>query len=241
MVGAGNTHKGKIRKINQDYIYINNNKIGILNNLYAVADGIGGSNAGEVASSVATEIFEQFIQNSQNEEVLDLLVDALVHSNKEVFELAKTSKDYQNMGTTFLVVTIKNNKIYIAHVGDCRLYGIRNNRMAQMTSDHTYSMELFKAGLISKSEAKFAEGSHILTRAVGTDKTIEVDALLCDVNDDDIFILCSDGLTDMVSDAEIFEIASNKHTPIESRVQKLIDIANEKGGKDNIAVIIIES
>ncbi len=239
MIGYGNTDVGKLRKVNQDYVYINNEPIGSLDNLYIVADGVGGHKAGEVASESAIDFFEQFIYETEDDEILDLLVSALAYANEEVFKLAKTNKQYENMGTTLLATTIKNGKIFIAHVGDCRLYGIRNNKIAQMTSDHTYAMDLFKAGVISKEEAKNSKDSNVLTRALGTEKNVKADALFCDVFEDDIFIMCSDGLSDMLTDDEIFEIAS-KNIPTEDKVESLIQRANDNGGKDNIAVIIIE-
>lgn len=240
MIGFGNTDVGKLRKVNQDYVYINNEPIGSLDNLYIVADGVGGHKAGEVASEVAIDSFEQFIYETEDDEVLDLLVSALAYANEQVFNLAKTNKQYENMGTTLLATTIKNNKIFIAHVGDCRLYGIRNNKIAQMTSDHTYVMDLFKAGVISKEEAENSKESNVLTRALGTEKNVKADALFCDVFEDDIFIMCSDGLSDMLTDDEIFKLASKKSVPTQEKVENLIQEANNNGGRDNIAVIIIE-
>ncbi len=240
MIGVGNTDVGKLRKINQDYVYINNEPIGSLDNLYIVADGVGGHNAGEVASESAIDFFEQFIYETEDDEILDLLVSALSYANEQVFKLSKTNKAYENMGTTLLATTIKNGKIFIAHVGDCRLYGIRNNKIAQMTSDHTYAMDLFKAGIISKEEAKNSKDSNILTRAIGTDKNVKADALFCDILENDIFIMCSDGLSDMLTDDEIFKIAS-KDIPTEDKVNYLIQKANDNGGKDNIAVVVIEN
>ena len=240
MIGFGNTDVGKLRKVNQDYVYINNEPIGSLDNLYIVADGVGGHNAGEIASEAAIDFFEQFIYETEDDEILDLLVSALAYANEEVFKLSKTNKQYENIGTTLLATTIKNNKIFIVHVGDCRLYGIRNNKIAQMTSDHTYAMDLFKAGVISKEEAENSKDSNVLTRALGTEKNVKADALFCDVYDDDIFIMCSDGLSDMVNDDDIFKIASNKQIDTEQKIECLIQRANDNGGKDNIAVIIIE-
>lgn len=241
MLGFGDTHKGQVRKINQDYIYVTNEKIGNLDNLYLVADGIGGHNAGEIASSVAIDTYKNFVKNATEKEVLEILVSAMTRSNEEVFKMSKETKDYKNMGTTLLSASIKNNKIFIAHVGDCRLYGIRNGKIAQMTADHTYAMDLFKAGILSREEAKLSKDSRILTRAIGTDANIQADALFCDVFRDDIFLLCSDGLTDMVSDKEILDICINANLSPKEKVQSLINKANENGGKDNIAIVVIES
>ena len=241
MIGFGNTDVGKLRKVNQDYVYINNEPIGSLDNLYIVADGVGGHKAGEIASESAIDFFEQFIYETEDDEVLDLLVSALAYANEQVFKLSRSSKQYENMGTTLLAATIKDNRIFIAHVGDCRLYGIRNNKIAQMTSDHTYAMDLFKAGVISREEAENSKDSNVLTRALGTEKSVKADALFCDVYEDDIFVMCSDGLSDMITDDEILKIASNNEITTDQKVDCLIQRANDNGGKDNIAVIIIEN
>lgn len=240
MIGFGNTDVGKVRKANQDFVYINNEKIGSLDNLYIVADGLGGHKAGEIASEASIDFFEQFIYETKDDETLDLLVSALAYANECVFKLARKNKEYENMGTTLLASTIKNNKIYIAHVGDCRLYGIRKGKILQMTSDHTYTMDLLKAGIISKEEAENSKDSNILTRALGTDKNVKADALFCDIYEDDIFLMCSDGLSDMVSDEEILQILST-NISTEQKVKNLIQRANDNGGRDNIAVIVIEN
>lgn len=239
MIGIGDCHSGVVRKVNQDYIYINNQPIGALDNLYIVADGLGGHSAGEVASEAAIDFFEQYILEN-NEETLDLMVSAVCYANEEVYKLSKQNTNYHGMGTTLLAVTQRINKLFVVHVGDSRLYGIRGGEIIQITSDHTYAMDLFKAGVISKEEARKCKETNVLTRAIGTEKTIKADALFCEINEGDTFLLCSDGLTDMVSDEDILNIAQSKNLPLEVRVNELIKRANNNGGKDNIAVIIIE-
>lgn len=241
MYGFGKTDKGNTRRINQDFIYVNNYPISDLENLYIVADGIGGHSAGEVASQKSVEFFVDYIKKSNsNIEILDKLVEAVNYSNTQIFKLGQEIQEYNNMGTTFLAVTIKNGKIYIVHVGDSRLYGIRNNKIAQITTDHTYAIDLFKAGKITLEETEIIPQKHILTRAIGTDKNVQVDALFCDVFKDDIFILCSDGLSTMLTNEEILKIVNDYPNDNEYTVDVLINSANENGGKDNIAVIIIK-
>ncbi len=242
MIGIGNTDIGKTRTTNQDYIFISDDKIGALDNLYIVADGIGGHKSGDIASRKSIEYFVNAIEETEieDDDVLDLMMSSLMYSNEEIYNFSKTNKDYENMGTTFLATTIKDGKIYIVHIGDSRLYGIRNNKIIRMTTDHTYAMDLFKAGVITKEEAEVAKESSILTRALGTNLQIEADALFCDVFSDDIFIMCSDGLNTMISDDEIKEIAQDAILTTEQKVEKMIARANENGGKDNIAVIIIQ-
>lgn len=242
MFGIGNTHIGKIRPINQDFIYVSNDKIGCFDNLYIVADGIGGHNAGEVASQKSIEFFIEAIKSIDcysKGDILDIMISSLAYANDKILKIAKENKDYENMGTTFLAVTIRENKIYIVHIGDCRLYGVRNSKIARMTTDHTYAMDLFKAGAITKEEAESAKEASVLTRALGTDKSIKADALFCDVFDNDSFIMCSDGLSTMISDEEMKLIALDERLNSNEKVEKLISTANHNGGKDNIAVIII--
>ena len=242
MKGFGNTDIGKTRNSNQDNVFILNKKVGYLDNLYIIADGMGGHKAGDIASKKAIEFFIEGIEEGEiiENDVLDLMISALSYANDEVYELSKANKDYENMGTTFLAVTIKNDRLYIVHIGDSRLYGIRNDKIVQMTTDHTYAMDLFKAGIISKKEAEIAKEASILTRALGTNRNIEADALFCDIYSNDIFIMCSDGLNTMVSNEEIRKIAQLSNISTDEKVQKMIDKANENGGKDNIAIIIIE-
>lgn len=242
MKGFGNTDIGKNRNSNEDNIFVCNEKIGEFENLYIVADGIGGHNAGDIASQKSIEFFVDSIKEGkiEDDDVLDLMISSASYANYEIYEMARLNKEYENMGTTFLATTIKNNKIYIIHIGDCRLYGIRDDKIVRMTTDHTYAMDLFKAGVISKEEAEVAKEASVLTRALGTNKNIEADALFCDIFPEDIFIMCSDGLNTMVSDEDIKSIALDKSLSPEQKVEKMIDKANQNGGKDNIAIIIIE-
>lgn len=242
MFGIGSTHIGKVRESNQDYVFVCNESIGDLDNLYIVADGIGGHNSGDVASKKSIEIFIAYIEEAKmgDNDVLDLMIDALNFTNKQIFDMAKKHESLHNMGTTFLAVTIKKGRLYIVHIGDSRIYGIRSDKIVQMTVDHTYAMDLLKAGVISEQEVAGSKESSILTKALGTNDKIEADALFCDVFDGDIFVMCSDGLNTMVCDDDIFQVAQNFELDASQKVDELIFRANSNGGKDNIAVIIIQ-
>lgn len=242
MIGFGKTDIGRRRELNEDSIFVSNIPVGELPNLYIVADGMGGHNAGEIASSLSVEYFCEFISNNslKDDEILDTIVGGVKYANDKVYQESLKNESYSNMGTTFLASVIKNDRIYIAHVGDCRLYKSNNNEMLQITTDHTYVMEMLKAGEISFDEAQNNPKSNIITRAVGVDSDVNVDGLFCDISENDRIILCSDGLYGMLTDKEIFDIISDTRFSVEEKVGRLIESALSNGGKDNISVIVIE-
>ncbi len=240
MTGVGKTHIGKIRKCNEDTIFVCNTNIGSLPDLYIVADGMGGHRSGDVASRNAVEHFCRFAGSLEGEyEILDVLVDSAKYANRKVYQMSLESDEYTNMGTTFLAAVLCDGKVYIAHIGDCRLYIIRNGSIRQITSDHTYVMELVKSGMISREEAAVHPERNIITRALGVDGDISVDGLFESVLSDDIIIICSDGLYEMIDDNKILEIAADKNLNLECKADKLIEAANINGGKDNISVVLI--
>lgn len=242
MIGFGKTDIGRRRELNEDSIFVSNIPVGELPNLYIVADGMGGHNAGEIASSMSVEYFCEFISNNslKDDEILDTIVGGVKYANDKVYQESLKNESYSNMGTTFLASVIKNDRIYIAHVGDCRLYKSNSNEMLQITTDHTYVMEMLKAGEISFDEAQNNPKSNIITRAVGVDSDVNVDGLFCDISENDRIILCSDGLYGMLTDKEIFDIISDTRFSVEEKVGRLIESALSNGGKDNISVIVIE-
>lgn len=243
MLGFGDMHKGMIRNTNQDYIYFVNREIGSLDNLYVVADGIGGHNAGEVASKSAVVFFREYLidsANSENYDTTNLLVSALNYANNKVYDMGMSIAEFRDMGTTFTAVTVQNNNLIAVHIGDSRLYLIRDKKIEQITTDHTYAMDLLKAGILSEEEAKVSREAHMLTRAIGGSLDIKIDVILNELREEDIFILCSDGLSNMVEDEDIMKIAYEKSISLEDRTEKLINLANKNGGKDNIAIILVE-
>lgn len=240
MTGVGKTDVGKIRKCNEDTVFVCNTNIGPLPDLYIVADGMGGHRSGDVASRNAVDYFCGFVAALEGEcEILDALIDSAKYANRKVYQLSLEKDEYTNMGTTFLAAVICEGKVYIAHVGDCRLYIIRDGSIRQVTSDHTYVMELVKSGMISREEAAVHPERNIITRALGVDDDVYIDGLFQNLLPEDIVIICSDGLYEMIDDDKILEIVSDKNLNLECKADKLIDAANLGGGKDNISVVLI--
>lgn len=243
MHAIGKVDMGKRRTKNEDAVFVSNTPIGILPNLYIVADGMGGHKAGSTASQLAITSFCEYIENhgmtgvKTREDITILLKMGIRHANHMVYEAARDHEEYAGMGTTFTVATVIENILYLAHVGDTRLYLVNKNTMHQATTDHSLVQEMLDQGFISEHESKGHPQRHIITRAVGTYAKVKVDALMYEVNKVDYILLCSDGLTTMLSNEEVHEIIySYKH--IEDIATALIEAANEKGGLDNIAVVI---
>lgn len=241
MKSVGITDLGCKRENNEDYIFFNDDNIGALPNLYIVADGMGGYNYGEVASSKAVGYFCEYVKSNfyDNEnDILDFIIDGILFSNSKVYEDSNSDDMYNGMGTTITVCTIMNNKAYIAHVGDSRLYIVTGDKINQLTTDHSYVNEMVKAGEITEVEARMHPRRNIITRAVGIKDTVEVDALAVTVGEGDYLLICSDGLTDMVTDEDIYNIISEM-SDINMKADKLVKLAIENGGHDNVSAILI--
>jgi len=243
---AGATSVGLVRSNNEDAFFFTANQIGPLSNLFIVADGMGGHNAGEVASAKSLEYFHEFVLQSHRDvhgvpgDMVTFLVGAVEYANKGVYEHSLTNPGFSGMGTTFSACAVLGDKLAIAHIGDSRIYTIAQGRViTQITEDHSYVAEMVQAGNITPTEAKIHPNRNQLTRVLGCEPPVNVDGILHDINGVDSVLLCSDGLTDMLSDEEIMSIVSQNTFP-QTRVQDLIDAANDRGGKDNITVIIID-
>ena len=228
------TDKGKVREGNEDYILTFK---GYNYYLLIAADGMGGYNAGEVASKMAALEIRDFIYNKFNDYFgqEDLLNDAIKDSNKKVYEESQKNSDYKGMGTTITCALIVNDNLYIGHVGDSRAYVINNKGISQITEDHSYVQQLINNGSITKNEAINHPQRNLITRAVGTDKNIVVDTFEVKFKDDEMLLLCTDGLTTYLNNDEIYDIL-NKYK--ENGIDILIDTANERGGTDNISAIV---
>lgn len=244
MYAIGKVDIGKKRSRNEDNIFISNSPIGILPNLLIVADGMGGHKSGGVASSLAIHSFCDYIRSHKNveirtrEDVTILLKLGIRHANHVVFEKSKTDEAYAGMGTTLTVATVIEDIVYLAHVGDTRLYLMNDKSIFQATTDHSLVQEMLAQGYIEENEIKAHPQRHIITRAVGTYAKVKVDTLIYDLSKVRYILLCSDGLTAMLSDKEIHEIVKSGEGDLEQVVDQLIEAANEKGGLDNIAVVI---
>lgn len=234
MKAIGSSVIGMKRTNNEDAIYINEQK-----NLYLVADGMGGCNAGEVASNTAISIFVEAMEKTENEEILDRMMFATRACNQIVYQKAKKNVEYTDMGTTLVAACIEKEKVFIIYVGDSRAYRFRDNELCQITTDHSYVMELVKIGSITKEEAEVHPKKNIITRAIGVREDVEPDIVIADIKEGDKILLCTDGLSNMVSSKEMQEILT-KECSTEEKVKKLVLLANHKGGLDNISLILIE-
>ena len=240
MKAFAKTDIGKSRQTNQDFYYISNSENDY--SLYIVADGMGGYNGGDIASSLATESVRKYIENNFNkvqhdkESLKNLIADAVEYANKMVYERAKENEELDGMGTTLEVCLIYNNRAYIGHVGDSRIYRIRNNIIRKLTTDHSYVEKLVKDGTITREEAASHPKKNMLTKALGCTELVEPDITVKGFLKDDIIVMTTDGLTNMVRDEEIYnEIRKD----IENASNRLVEIANLNGGYDNITILII--
>jgi serine/threonine protein phosphatase PrpC len=203
--------------------------------LFAVADGMGGAQAGEVASKLAAAALEETDPGSLSGP--ERLVSLIQEANRRVYERAATDPSTSGMGTTMTVALVENGGVTIGHVGDSRAYLVREGRLEQLTEDHSLVNELLKSGKLSREEADLHPQRSVITRAVGTDPDVDVDAFVVDATVGDIFLLCSDGLTDMVGDSDILETVERHQDDLDRMTKALVSAANRGGGEDNITVI----
>ena len=218
------TDVGIERKINQDYVYFTLKQTGHLPNLFIVADGMGGHKAGDVASRYTVD---------------EVISEAVTKVNTMLLEKAKESPDYTGMGTTLVVATIKDEMLRVANVGDSRLYVIGTDGIRQITRDHSLVEEMVSMGEIDRKEARTHKRKNIITRAIGGDSYVEPEMFCVELMPDDIIMMCSDGLTNMIEDEDIFKIVK-QNLPLDKTAETLVDTANSNGGKDNISVILIK-
>jgi protein phosphatase len=237
----GLTDVGMDRDNNEDYFLVNSPK-----NLFIVADGMGGHNAGEVASMNATEaVNDHFtfeiladIKGDRNK-INDELNDCLYAANQKILDMADKNTGYQGMGCTLVVALVETGALHMGHVGDARAYLCKENGLHLLTTDHSKVMELVKAGQMTLEEARQSPLKNELSQAIGSPLPIIPDYNFCELNNGDKVLLCSDGLWDMLSDKEIYQIVK-RAKPAQSICEELIRKANDAGGHDNIAVVLIE-
>ena len=242
---AGQTDVGQARDHNEDAISWDFHR-----GLAMLADGMGGHNAGDVASRMCLEKLDTIMATALDKSLgnirpnknasreATLVRRAINKANTAVFENALDNQDRKGMGTTLVVMLFYDNRVVVAHVGDSRVYRLRSNTLEQITADHSLVRELLEKGAISEEEAVDNPYSHVITRAVGIRPRVPVEIHEYDVLPGDTFLLCSDGLTDRVSDREIEETLVAAEGLWERAAQRLIDLANNKGGHDNISVIL---
>ena len=231
LIACGKSDKGLVRKENEDRFCIEKD-LGLL----AIADGMGGHASGEVASQMAVEILRDSLKK-EGEPFPQRLGSGVKLANKAIYEAAQSQSQLKGMGTTLTAVQLKGNRLSIAHVGDSRPYLIRSGVIEQITDDHTMVSEQVARGLMTREEAAQSEMRNILSRALGIGPDIEVDMEELTVSEGDKLILCSDGLSELVSDDEILlEVESNRRPA--HACDELVNLANQRGGNDNITVIV---
>ena len=233
---------GKVREINQDYYYISNSLDEV--QLYMLADGMGGYNGGEIASKLAIQSAKSYIENNfkeiekDKESIIQLVGSSMEYANMVVYEKSRENQELEGMGTTLEVCLIYNNRAFIGHIGDSRIYRIRKEFMRKLTQDHSYVQKLVKDGTITKEEAENHPKKNMLMKALGCNAFVEPDVSVKGFLRDDILLISSDGLTNMVKQEDIFKIAKGN---IEKAPIRLVDLANENGGLDNITVVVIKN
>lgn len=232
------TDVGQKRQVNQDYVYASEEPVGNLPNLFVVADGMGGHNAGDFASSFAVQTLVHTIQEDENQNPIKIIRNAVEEANWKVLEESKLHVEMSGMGTTMVLVTIIDDYAYVANVGDSRLYLIED-QILQITKDHSLVQEMVRRGLITKEEAREHPDKNIITRVLGIGPEVEVDFFDIHLKDNSTLLLCSDGLSNMVSDEDIWRII-NTSRELKEAGMRLVSLANENGGKDNIAVVLVQ-
>ena len=242
------TDTGKVREHNEDAIG-SNSEIGLM----VLADGMGGYNAGEVASGIAVQTITELAAEGADREERDdidsttgmmrqtiVLRDAIARANKIIFQTAQSQTHCEGMGTTLVAASFYDDKISIAHVGDSRAYRLRNDKFEQLTLDHSLLQELVDRGFYSEEEAQRSTNRNYVTRALGVEPTVEVEVQEFAVLPDDIYLLCSDGLPDMVEDEDIHLTISTFNASLDVVGQQLVQLTNDHGGRDNVSVMLAQ-
>lgn len=232
------TDIGLKRAVNQDFIFQSIQPVGVFPNLFILADGMGGHRSGDFASKYLTETMVGYISRNKSEDIIKVLKSAIGMSNTLVYEKSHSDPALSGMGSTMVAAVIRNGMLTVANVGDSRLYIIRDG-ITQVTKDHSYVEEQVELGNISRYSDEYNKNKNIITRAVGIEDTVKADFFEVDLVKNDYILICSDGLTNMVDDDSIFAIISG-HGSLQYKANTLIAAANENGGNDNIAVILIK-
>ena len=245
---VGQSDTGRVREHNEDTIAFDPD-MGLL----ILADGMGGYNAGEVASGIAVKTVVNLVRESvEREDLLEgdsdsglsrtaiILRDAIHRANKIIYQTARTQPQCEGMGTTIVGALFHDNRITIAHVGDSRLYRLRGAAFEQVTLDHSLLQELVDRGFYSAEEAQRAANKNYVTRALGVEATVEVEIQEHPVQRGDVYLLCSDGLSDMVEDDDIHLTINTFGANLETVAKQLIQLGNDNGGKDNLSVLLAQ-
>lgn len=231
------TDVGVKRAVNQDYVFTSEAPIGALPNLFLVADGMGGHNAGDFASRFVVEDIKQELLQSEEHFPEAILRSAIEKANQKLMEEAAKDVRLEGMGTTLVAATIIEHTLYFANIGDSRLYLI-NDEIRQLSKDHSLVQEMVRLGGINADEAKHHPDKNIITRAIGVTEKLEIDFFEYHLQAGDTVLMCTDGLSNMVEDEDIFRIVKSSRDVVET-VERLIEEANNNGGNDNIGVAVM--
>lgn len=240
---AVKSDRGKVREVNEDSYNIIAGYSGIPT-VFLIADGMGGHNSGEVASKMAVDLASEYIfmlpsSAFDEENILAHISEIMKKANESITEAAGQKEVHTGMGTTFIIAVVLSTRMYIGHIGDSRVYLIRDGNMQRLTTDHSFVEELVKNGTLTREEAENHPRKNLITRALGGSIDIEIDTYICDILPGDQFVLCTDGLTNMVPENEIKLVIEETGDP-EAACTELIERANRYGGDDNTTVVVVK-
>lgn len=238
MKACAMTDTGRVRTANQDFIFASTEPVGALPNLFLVADGMGGHRAGDYASRFIVEHLTSWLREAENAQIVPLLREGITTVNRMLYRESVDKSELAGMGTTLVAAVADGATMYVANVGDSRLYQM-GRRLKQVTKDHSYVEELVSLGRLDRGSTDYRKQKNIITRAVGAEEKLTVDFFEVNLEPGDYILMCSDGLSNMLENAEIEEIICSD-LDLQEKTEKLITVANDNGGKDNIAVILID-
>ncbi len=233
------TDAGRVRSLNQDYIYFSSDHVGSLDNLFLLADGMGGHRAGDYASRFMIEHLNSYVERHKGNSPVRILQEGIRQVNWDLYRKSVENEALSGMGTTLVAATAEGDTLFVANVGDSRLYLFRGGRLCQVTRDHSYVEELVALGQMERNSRDYLEKKNIITRALGIMPDVEVDFFEKQLYPGDLILMCSDGLSNMLMEEEMVAILSQRDS-LKKKVRRLVDRANEEGGYDNIAVLLAD-
>lgn len=233
------TDVGRVRERNQDYIFFSSNPVGSLKNLLLVADGMGGHNAGDYASRFMVEELRKYVEGQTEGTPVQILKEGIWQTNRRLYGRSLEEMSLSGMGTTLVAATVQADTLYVANVGDSRLYLFRGGVLRQITRDHSYVEEMVARGQMERGSSDYHRKKNIITRALGVMGRVEVDFFEEELRSGDLLLMCSDGMSNMVEEEEMAGILS-ENASLKYKAEKLVDQANGYGGHDNIAVIVAD-
>ena len=239
MQAYGLTHVGRVRTHNQDYLYSSSDPVGNLKNLFLVADGMGGHQAGDYASRFAVENLVSYLKQYRQGQVVSALLQGIKTVNAQLYKRSMEEPYLRGMGTTLVAASIEDDTLYVANIGDSRLYLYREHSMVQITRDHSFVEEMVARGQMNRNSHDYFEKKNIITRAVGTDSRVTADFFEEVLQPEDMILMCSDGLSNMVSERDM-ERCLSQNISLQQKTEQLVDMANEHGGKDNITALLVD-